>query len=109
VVAVNNGAGQLKEIQTTKSLKSGEWNHVCFSYNSQELLICVDGKTDSRQMVNSFLNDATGNPLIGNADVLLPDQISPQGFKGYIDEIIIFEDYLSQGEVFQLFQWHLTN
>lgn len=109
VVAVNNGAGQLKEIETTKSLKSGEWNHLCFSYNSQELLICIDGKSDSRQRVNSFLNDANGNPQIGNAEILMPDQISPQGFKGYIDEIIIFEDYLSQGEVFQLFQWHLTN
>ncbi len=109
-IELNDGNGNLQKVQSSRSISKGSWTHVCLKIDSNNYgTLYINGSKDSGGTLNNVDYDAAATALIGvtEADVLSGQFTS--NFKGYIDELILFNKLLGDGEIYQLYKWHLTN
>jgi hypothetical protein len=106
---INDGFGNLKKVTSTKSVNKDQWNHICLTVDTQnKAVLYINGEPDSQGTINSLNYDADAKILFGTTEEALKNNIDVN-FRGYLDEFIFFEKDFEQGEVKQLFIWHLTN
>lgn len=108
VLEFNDGFSSFQRVSSSMKIPAGEWTYVTLSYRNQELLLCVNGNVDKKLEVNTWLYDANGTLLLGNAMRSLNEGLG-EGFVGKIDEFIFFEKFYGQDVIYQLYRWHLNN
>lgn len=85
------------------SLIPGKWTHVAAVHSEQETVFYVNGIATSRQKA-----DPGKQPPVrinfGNDPLYIGGDTSHYGWKGMIDEVIIYDRALSDDEVWQLFR-----
>lgn len=109
-IELNNGSGVLQKVQSTKSITKGVWNHICLSIdNNNAGVLYINGVKDSSGALNSVDYDADSKALLGTTEQAVLAGQTSNNYKGSIDEIIQFGSILTEGEVYQLYKWHLTN
>lgn len=109
-IEINNGSGVLQKVQSGKSIQKGVWNHICLSIDNDNLgILYINGVKDSKGTLNSVDYDAASKALLGTTEQAVDNGQTDKNFKGSIDEIIQFSSVITEGEVYQLYKWHLTN
>jgi hypothetical protein len=109
-IELNNGSGVLQKVQSGKSITKGVWNHICLSIDNDNLgILYINGVKDSKGTLNSIDYDAVSKALLGTTEQALDNGQTDKNFKGSIDEIIQFSSVITEGEIYQLYKWHLTN
>ncbi|MGX5174658.1 DUF6701 domain-containing protein [Aliikangiella sp. IMCC44653] len=76
------------------NLQIGQWHHIAITWRSGEQVIYVDGIERARDNVTGTL-DLNNDPLQIGQDLDIPQRF----FDGYIDEVRIYENVLSQSQV----------
>jgi MSHA biogenesis protein MshQ len=93
----HDSVGNVRTLTTPSSLSSGSWHHIVISYRSGSQTIYVDGAVAASSLYSGRLN-TQGDPLQIGAD----QNLSGRYFKGDIDEVVIFDQSLSQHQVLEL-------
>lgn len=93
----NNSSGNDREIDSTASITAGRWYHVAVSYRPGNQVIYIDGLPSGSSGFNENLRQ-NSDPLQIGAD----QNFSGRFFSGDIDEVNIFDQFLSQSQVEEL-------
>lgn len=94
-----NAGGGYRFTDTTKTINDGEWHHlVCVRDTSaNKVIVYVDGTEDSRNDVQGFDIGSPQGFYMGSKD-------STAGwFNGSLDEVRVYNDTLTSGEVLSLY------
>ncbi len=82
---------------TGASLQVGQWHHIAVTWRSGEQVIYIDGIERAREDFVGTL-DINNDPLQIGQDLDIPARF----FDGYIDEVRIYENFLSAAQVNQV-------
>ena len=82
---------------TGANLQIGQWHHVAITWRSGEQVIYVDGVERARSARTGSLN-INNDPLQIGQDLDIPERF----FDGYIDEVRIYENFLSAAQINQV-------
>lgn len=93
----HDSAGNVRTLTTPSSLGGDSWHHIVISYRSGSQTIYVDGAVAASSVYSGRLK-TQGDPLQIGAD----QNLSGRYFKGDIDEVVIFDQSLSQHQVLEL-------
>jgi MSHA biogenesis protein MshQ len=93
----HDSAGNVRTLTTPASLSSGSWHHIVISYRSGSQIIYVDGAIAASSGYSGHLL-TQDDPLQIGAD----QNLSGRYFNGDIDEVVIFDQSLSQYQVLEL-------
>ncbi len=111
-IILHNAGGTKKQITADSSLELNRWHHIaaCWGYEDTEgkylLRFYVDGEKKGEKDIASFLPlmNSSGDLIIGSQ---LPESHSSKyghiTFRGAIDNIIIYNRFLTDAEVKELF------
>jgi hypothetical protein len=91
-------------VQGATVINDGGWHHLAGVYNGSQEILYVDGKQDASNSWTGSLAATTYNLYIGNSP-----QTTTRYWKGWIDEVYIFDNALSVDEVGQVMQGSLAN
>jgi hypothetical protein len=90
----NDSGGTVRRITATAQLELGRWYHVAITYRSGEQRIYIDGSPAASASFTGALA-TNARPLYVGTDWQFPSRI----FGGYIDEVRVVADALTQSEV----------
>ena len=100
----------MQKVQSFKPISKEIWSQIALTIDENSYCtLYINGAKDSGGTINSVDYDAIGTPLIGCTD---QDVVSGQfnkNFVGYIDEVMIIKNVISEGEIYQLYKWYITN
>lgn len=109
-IEINDGFGNLVKVQSGNALKHYTWTHVCLSINANNFgTLYINGAKDSAGTLPAVDYDADAQAMMGSTEQAVIAGQTNQNLKGYLDEIILFNEVLAPGEIYQLYNWHLTN
>jgi len=93
--------GIINPIISTEQPPANEWHHVVATYNGSFMRLYVDGvEWVNSTFAGQILYD--DNPVLIGADSDNANHIPDSGWNGIIDEVLIYNRSLSQGEILQI-------
>jgi len=84
-VGFKPAGGEWVEVWSDACLRAGEWHHIAFTYDREQVRIYCDGDLRGATPVKGELGQGKGYALIGHDSDRRPSQI--RGFCGLMDEI----------------------
>jgi MSHA biogenesis protein MshQ len=96
----NDSNGNVRSITTTTQIQLNQWYHVAVAYRSGEQRIYINGALQGTTASHAGILATNTAPLYIGTDLNFFDTRS---FDGYIDEVRIVADYMSQAEVQALY------
>ncbi len=96
-------------VDSPTELALNQWYYVLFTWNADVMRIYIDGQFDSENL------NPHNNPRITNGKLMLGSQLDQKynnaykyfGFDGTIDEVTIYNKYLTADQVLQVYQNYL--
>ena len=103
----NDGVGAISTVQGFKEIESGSWAHVAVTVDRDDKVkLYVNGEFDNQSGAISGVTSAvTGSPsnnapfCIGGKLTTATDTSVSNGFNGYIDEVRIYDNVLTENEI----------
>ncbi|MDD3293006.1 MAG: LamG domain-containing protein [Candidatus Pacebacteria bacterium] len=99
----STGAGAAKTYTSTETVFDNKWHYVGFTYNVNTLNLYVDGlnisPTPTLDGAMTSLNDSDNRPISLGAYTTTGSNTIANGFNGYIDDAIIFNEAVTVFEV----------
>ena len=103
----NDGLCAISTVQGFKEIESGSWAHVAVTVDRDDKVkLYVNGEFDNQSGAISGVTSAvTGSPsnnapfCIGGKLTTATDTSVSNGFNGYIDEVRIYDNVLTENEV----------
>jgi hypothetical protein len=96
-----SSGGTLNELIGSEDVVDNVWHHVAVVKTSTEKLVYVDGSKDISEKISDSLAAGTTQMYIGRH----PSYESSYTYNGYLDEIAIFSEGLSGGEIATLYNF----
>ncbi len=96
-------------VDSPTELELNQWYYVLFTWNADVMRIYIDGQFDSENL------NPHNNPRETNGKLMLGSQLDQKynnaykyfGFDGTIDEVTIYDKYLTSDQVLQVYQNYL--
>jgi len=89
---------QLQTVFGNIEVPTGEWQHVCGTYDGRTISLYVNGALDVTKAYNGVITTNAHNVYIGENE-----GATGRYFNGLIDDVVIFDHALSEDEITQLY------
>jgi len=103
VVSFFEDTDTLGVIRSNSIIPANEWHFVATTFDQGEAAVYIDGELDNTETmsISSIMND--NQPLTIAAEHNYCDHQLKTGFEGLLDEVVIFNRALSEGEIANLY------
>ncbi len=95
------------QIDSSGDIPLNTWVHVAGTYNGTELAIYING-IKNNSVTGSFTIDVTDGDIGIGGRATINKPRGDYHFKGYIDDVFIFNRSLSESEIFDIFSNNIT-
>ena len=93
----NNSVESYEQVIGNSTIPIGVWTHIAVTYDGNEMKFYINGESPTTNVVGARTIPNNGKPIwIGNNDNWHEE------FHGKIDEVVIYDRALSQGEILSL-------
>ena len=99
---VSNGSGSSSSLDSTSSIQQNEWTHVVYAGALRSVKIFINGQLDNT--VTAPLMTQNNDRVTIGRQALMFQPYSNLEFKGFIDDLRVYDRTLSDTEVRELYQ-----